>query len=106
MSVPERASPIRPGEVEWDPAPVKNVLKTAISPCTKVAVDASGKCIKEAADQAYPTLPGPVKDWALDASAKEATKCADKAMDRSVDSSFETPASLGSRAILYVKSWV
>ena len=64
------------------------------------------KCIKEAADQAYPSLPGPVKDWALDASAKEATKCADKAMNRSVDSCFDSRESLGSRAILYIKSWV
>ncbi|NGX63732.1 MAG: hypothetical protein KR126chlam6_01146 [Candidatus Anoxychlamydiales bacterium] len=101
MAGPEISRQIRPAEVEWDIESVKDVLKTAISPSVKLAVDASGKCVKET----YPSIPDPVIDWATDVSAQATTKCAEKALDQSVDSSFKNHDSLGSRVVLCVRSW-
>ncbi len=90
--------------MEYDPAPIKSILKTAVHPCTKVAIEASGKCIKDSTGESC-SIPGPVKEWALEACAQETTQRANKAIDNSIDSSFRAPESLGSRIVVYLKSW-
>ncbi|NGX41228.1 MAG: hypothetical protein KR126chlam4_01067 [Candidatus Anoxychlamydiales bacterium] len=106
MSVPATSREAIRGsdaEIAWNPEPVKSTLKAAFHPCIKAIVEASATSVKVATDQACSGIPGPVKDWATEASVQEVSKRANKALDQSVDSIYQTPDSCGSRIITYFK---
>ena len=104
MSSSVVASPIPSPEIDLDRASLKAALKTALPIGTKIAIEASGTCAKEASDKVYPAMPSEVKKAAVDVSTEQVSTCANKALDKSVDSCFANDSSWGSRVVNYFKS--
>jgi len=104
MSSSSSITPTRSPRIEWDNESVKTVAKTALPVAAKIAIDASGTCAKRASDSVCSDIPKEVKEAAIDASSKQMGTCAEKPVEKSVDSCFANDSSWGSRIVNYFRS--